>query len=326
MASNSGRKSGSSGRSSSRKRVVIGAEETTRVRYSRDKPHVESERRKTPRQSERASSGKKGPSKKSSPAGRRMASEKRDERDRRRRAIARRRIALGVGVGLVAIALIWGLVALWRAPLLPVKNVEVDGASRLTTASVLASAAVPADATLPRLPKAQIVARLSANPWIAEARVTRSLPGTVKIAIVERTPAAIVDTGASGPWLVSADSYWLAPKSVEDTMVVTTIRDVPAAVPLAGKQSDSKELKNALEVVGGLSPELRGRVQTVSAATVDKTALTLVDGIQVFVGSSQEIGKKDQLVRQILAKEKKLVYINVRVVSRPTWRGLEPEN
>ena len=236
------------------------------------------------------------------------------------------RIALGIGVGLVAAALVWGLVALWRAPLLPVKSVEVEGASRLTTASVLASAAVPADATLPRLPKAQIVARLSANPWIAEARVTRSLPGTVKIAIVERTPAAVVDTGASGPWLVSADSYWLAPKSAEDTMVVTTIRDVPAAVPLAGKQSDSKELKNALEVVAGLSPELRGRVQAVSAATVDKTALTLVDGIQVFVGSSQEISKKDQLVRQILAKEKKLVYINVRVVSRPTWRGLEPEN
>ena len=56
MASNSGRKSGSSGRSSSRKRVVIGAEETTRVRYSRDKPEVESERRKTPRQSKRESS------------------------------------------------------------------------------------------------------------------------------------------------------------------------------------------------------------------------------------------------------------------------------
>ena len=73
----------------------------------------------------------------------------------------------------------------------------------------------------------------------------------------------------------------------------------------------------------GLSPELRGRVKSVSAATVDKTALVVAQNIQVFVGSAEDIDKKDQLIRQILAKEKKLVYINVRVVSRPTWRGLD---
>ncbi len=94
-------------------------------------------------------------------------------------------------------------------------------------------------------------------------------------------------------------------------------------MPIAGKVTDSRELKNALAVVAGLTPALRAKVKSVSAPTVDKTALTLVDNIQVFVGSAEEISKKDQLIRQILAKEKKLVYINVRVVSRPTWRGLE---
>ena len=60
MGSSSGRKSGSSGRSSSRKRVVIGAEETTRVRYKKDRPEVESERKRTPRQSQRAASERAG--------------------------------------------------------------------------------------------------------------------------------------------------------------------------------------------------------------------------------------------------------------------------
>jgi cell division protein FtsQ len=324
MASNSDRKSGSSGRSSSRKRVVIGADETTRVRYSRDKPEVESERRKTPRQSKRDSSHTSG-STKASPAGRRMASEKRDERDRRRRSIMRRRVAFGVAVALGVLAVIWGLVTLWSAPLLPVKVVLVNGASRLSTESVLASAAIPAGATLLKLPKTQILQRLRANPWVGSAALTRSLPGTVKIAIVERTPAAIVEAGGAEVWLVSADGYWLSRRSAEDTSVLPTVRDVPGAVPIAGKQSGSKELQNALAVVAGLSPELRGRVKSVSAATVDKTALMLADNIQVFVGSAEEISKKDQLIRQILAKEKRLVYINVRVVSRPTWRGLDVE-
>ena len=47
MASNSGRKSGSSGRSGPRKRVVIGAGETVRVRYHDKEPQVESQRRST---------------------------------------------------------------------------------------------------------------------------------------------------------------------------------------------------------------------------------------------------------------------------------------
>ncbi len=163
MASNSGRKSGSSGRSSSRKRVVIGAHETTRVRYSRDNPEVESERRKTPRQSKRDTSrGVRSTT--GSPAGRRMANEKRDERDRRRRSIMRRRVAFGIAVAVAIVAIIWGLVALWSAPLLPVKVVRVTGVSRMTTESVLASAAIPPGATLLKLPKSQILERLRAQP------------------------------------------------------------------------------------------------------------------------------------------------------------------
>jgi cell division protein FtsQ len=326
MASNSDRKSGSSGRSSSRKRVVIGAEETTRIRYSRDKPEVESQRRKTPRQSQRDSLRPVPASSKASSAGRRMASNKKEERDRRRRAIMRRRFAVVVGVALAVGVLVWGLAMAWSAPLLPVNQVQISGTSRLTTESVLSSAAIPADATLPKLPKSQILDRLRANPWVAEASLSRTLPGTVKIAIVERTPAAEVDAGGAELWFVSSDGYWLARRSAEDTIAVPTIRDVPGAVPLAGSMTSSKELKNALAVITGLSPELRGRVKSVSASTEDKTALMLADKIEVFVGSAENIAKKDQLIRQILGKEKKLVYINVRVVERPTWRGLDVGN
>jgi cell division protein FtsQ len=252
-----------------------------------------------------------------------MANEKRDERDRRRRSILRRRVGVAIlaVVGIAAIA--WGLSVVWSAPLLPVKVVQISGTSRLTTESVLASAAIPAGATLPKLPKSEILNRLRANPWIAEATLARSLPGTVKIAIVERTPTAIVDAGGAEIWLVSADGHWLNRRSAEDTMALPTIRDAPGVVPIAGKATESKELLNALAVVEGLSPELRAKVKTVSVSTVDKTALTLADNIQVFVGSAEDMQKKDQLIRQILAKEKKLVYINVRVVQRPTWRGLD---
>ena len=255
-----------------------------------------------------------------------MAAEKRDERERRNRSVTRRQTALVIGVALAVVATLWGLVSLWRAPILPVKDVQVTGASRLTSASVLASAAIPAGSTLPKLPKSQVLDRLRANPWIADASLSRHLPGTVRIEIVERTPAALVDAGGTELWFLSADGHWLGHRSAEDTTAVPTIREAPGADPVAGKVTQSKELKNALSVISGLSPELRAQVQSVSASTEDKTALMLGDNIQVFVGSAEDIDKKDELIRQILAKEKKLVYINVRVVERPTWRGLEADD
>jgi len=145
MTSNSGRKSGSSGRSTGRKRVVIGAEETTRVRYSQDRPQVESERRHTQRSPQRASaaarSAKTGP--KPTGVGRRIAGAKRDEREKRQTAIARRRTLLGTLAVLATVLVLWGIVALWRAPIFLIEKVEVQGNRHLAKSAVLELAAIP---------------------------------------------------------------------------------------------------------------------------------------------------------------------------------------
>jgi cell division protein FtsQ len=252
-----------------------------------------------------------------------VANEKRDERDRRRSAIARRRAALVVLALFLFGGVVWGVAKLWQAPILPVKQVTVTGNRRLTKDAVLARAAIPGDATLVRLPSAEIQQRLLADPWIAEATVDRRFPDAVNVSIVERVPAALVDAGGTELWLVSADGHWLGKRTADDTASVVTIRDIESLTPTAGVQAQAPELTNALAVLAGLSPELKGRVRAVSAPTVDKTALVLKDDIQVFIGSADEIAKKDQLTRKILAEEKNVVYLNVRVTSRPTWRGLE---
>ena len=326
MVSNSGRKSGSSARSTSRKRVVIGAQETVRVSYTKDKPQVESERRRTQRQT-RASSARPGMSgPKPTGAGRKVANVKRDERERRQRGLARRRVVLVLAAVAAIFAIGAGLVALWRAPLFSVKTVEVAGATHLTRSVVLKRAAIPSDSTLLRVPAKEIEKRLAGEPWVSSARVSRRFPGTLVLTIVERRAVALVDIGGTSLWLVDIDAHWLGRRSGEDTAAVMTIRDIESLKPRAGAQSKSPELKNALAVFVGLSPELREITKTISAPTVDKTALITNKDVQVFVGSSDDISKKDQVAREILAKQKNVVYVNVRVVDRPTWRGLDTPN
>jgi len=316
MGSSSHRKSGSSARSTGRRRVVIGAEETVRVRYKKDRPEVEAERRRQPRAHEREASV----------AGKRIAHVKRDERERRQRAIARRRLIFGAAVVLVLAAIVWGVVALARAPIFSVTSVDVTGTSHLSKAAVLRRAKIPVGTTLLRLPTSQIRTALRADPWVSDVRIVRHFPHTLELQITERAPFAIVDAGGTSLWLVDANGYWIARRSADTSAALPSIRDVEGLVPKAGEQSASAELRNSLAVIAGLGPELRALVRTVSAPTIDRTTLILPRGVQVLVGSAEDIATKDTIVRTILAQHKNVVFVNVRVVNRPTWRGLDTSN
>jgi hypothetical protein len=78
-----------------------------------------------------------------------------------------------------------------------------------------------------------------------------------------------------------------------------------------------------LVVTTGMATEVGHISGMLQATTVEKTMLVLKNDIQVFIGSSDEIAKKDLIARAILGKEKNVVYVNVRVTDRPTWRGLD---
>lgn len=327
MTSNSSRKSGSSARSTGRKRVVIGAEETTRVRYSQDRPQVESERRRTQRTPQRAVSARQsqmGP--KPTGAGRRIAGAKRDEREKRQKELARRRSLVAVAAVGVVVLIVWGCVALWRAPILPIRTVEISGNKHLTKAAVLKLAGIPADATLVRFDSSAVEDRLLKDPWVESATVTRKFPGVAKVAIVERSAAAVIDAGGTSLWLVDSGGTWLGNLASQDSTGLVTVRDIEGLKPVAGKKTNSPEVRNALAVIAGLSPEMRALLKTVSAPTVDKTALITKTDIQIMVGSAEDISKKDQVARKILAEENGVVYVNVRVVDRATWRGLNDAN
>lgn len=317
MASNSRRRSGSSASSSNRRRVVIGADETVRVRYREQTPVVESQRRRSP-----SSRGKAVPAAPKSP-GQRMAGVKRDERERRQRAIARRRVLLTAGAVALVVLVGWGLGSLWNAPIFTVDTIAVVGNRHLSVSQVRGLAAVPEGTTLLKLPKAAIEARLTRNAWIADASVHRDFPHAVRIEVTERTPVAIVDAGGTAVWLIDASGIWLSPHSAESTSALPVIRDVENLKPAAGARADSKELLNALAIVGALSHELGSKVRSVSAPTIDRTALVLAHGVQVFFGSADDAEKKDTVARAILARNKNVVSVNVRIVDKPTWRGLD---
>lgn len=253
-----------------------------------------------------------------------MASSRRDDRDRRRRLVRLRRQAASAGVLLLVITVVWGIAAFARSDAFRVERVEVHGTAHLTADRVRQLAAVPSSATMFSLGAGAIEKRLLRDPWIASASVTRSFPHGVNIDIRERKPLALVDAGGANLFLVAGDGYWLGSRSTEDTAALVSIRDIEKLDAKPGRRTASKELLNALAIVRDLSPELLAQVKSISALTVEKTALLTKGDVEIFFGSSADSVKKDRIIREILTRESgKVVYINVRVVDRPIWRGVD---
>ncbi len=111
------------------------------------------------------------------------------------REAGRRRLRVTLVVTSTIVAL--GLVYLGvHSPLLNVDHVRVTGAHQETTAQIVRAAGVHKGAALLFVDTRRIAGRIEELPWVQHARVTRDLPGTIRIKITEYAPGVFVRVGA----------------------------------------------------------------------------------------------------------------------------------
>ncbi|MGN6722169.1 MAG: cell division protein FtsQ/DivIB, partial [Marmoricola sp.] len=111
---------------------------------------------------------------------------------RRRWFRSRGRTVVVAVAGLVVLALaVW---LLYFSSLFAVHHVSVSGEQAMSAAEIEAAAKVPFGTPLVEANLDQIRKRVDALPGIESAKVSRSWPQTISIAVVERVPIAVVST------------------------------------------------------------------------------------------------------------------------------------
>ncbi len=255
-------------------------------------------------------------------SGDRVARGKRDDRERRvAEARRKRQVRLALLLA-VTVTIAGGAIGLYRSQLFEIRSVDVIGAERLTPAAVRSRAEVPEGATLLRFPAGAIKERLLSYAWIEDAQVTRDFPHALRIRIVERKPLAIVDTGDTF-WVVDSTGMVLGEQSLEETTTMPILRDIPALELSSGQAAESEVLSNALNILSGISAELRQKVRAISAPSVAETTLLTTDSVEVIIGEAVELEKKDVIVLKIMREQAgNVVTIDVRSTDRPVSRGL----
>lgn len=102
-------------------------------------------------------------------------------------------VLVGFGVLLIALMAAWQLAT--TAPELAVEKVEVMGTHRATAESITRLSGIQVGENILRLDTAAIERTIAAHPWVAKATVSRKMPRTVHIVIVEHEPVVLVALG-----------------------------------------------------------------------------------------------------------------------------------
>lgn len=129
-----------------------------------------------------------------------------------------------------------------------VRSVEVSGIRRMNSAPVYAIALDQRSMAMPLVNVHDVRRRLLQFGWVKDARVSRRLPDTLVIDIVERTPAAIwQDRGRLS--LIDAEGVVL------DRVPITRMPDLPLVIG-PGANRRSRELRRLMDAVPTLKPQL----------------------------------------------------------------------
>jgi cell division protein FtsQ len=189
-----------------------------------------------------------------------------------------------------------GAAVVWFTPVVAVSAVKVTGASLVSVDEVRVAAAVRVGRSLARVDVHAVHRRVAALPPVGHVSVRRSLPGTVEIAVTERTPVAVVERSASEPglWLIDASG-----------VVYTKADSRPAGlalvrIPAPGR--DDATTRAALTVLRALPPELLAPMAVLAADAPARIRLELSDGRTLIWGDATENAEKVRVALVLITR------------------------
>lgn len=221
-------------------------------------------------------------------------------------AARRKRVAVIVAVAVVVVVML-GLLTF--TPLFGAKVIVVEGNVRLSAGAVASLAGVEPGTNVVHLDTEAATQALESDPWVQEAIVSRDLPTTIVVRVVERVPVA-----RSGADVLAADGTVLP---------AATGEGLPSIAAAIGDVTPEQR-SAAAAAAGALAHVVRDRVDSIVVEPDDDLLLLLDDGVTVFYGPPvQEVTKAEALEALLRWAEGEGIDLgsaDVSVPSAPTAR------
>jgi cell division protein FtsQ len=268
---------------------------------------------------------------------------RRDSAIRRMKRARFRRSCLNVLAGILGVALmslffIFCHDIILQSPYFKVTSLEVTGNKRLSIQEILDTARIKPDtnALLVNIPLSRKY--LLSHPWIAEAEITRELPGRLILTIREHDPLAILDMGRK--FLIDREGKVFKEIADSDSMELPIIKGIDFSDLDQGdlhRSADYDAVLSLLEM--GQNPACilsRQRIRLIHVDREEGITLFSAGSIQDFSVKAIKVGYQDyseKFVRleKIIAyfKTNKLIlgidWIDLRQINRVVVSPLNSE-
>jgi len=204
-------------------------------------------------------------------------------------------------------------------PLFGAKSFEVVGNHRVSDARVIREAGLARGTNVFWFRGGPAGRLLERDPWLASATVTRRLPSTIRISVVERRPSSRVHVG----------STWVLVASDGTVLGFTGHKPRLPSLPATGSLTvgtRNRTLAAPARVAAGLDPWLRSRVTSVSSLPDGQLVLELTSGTRVLFGLPTQVRAKDRaltgIVRWAARTKKRFAYVDLRAPLAPVARAV----
>ncbi|WUH94000.1 FtsQ-type POTRA domain-containing protein [Streptomyces sp. NBC_00433] len=233
-------------------------------------------------------------------------------------APARRTVLIALAV--LTVLLGGGTWAVYGSSWLRADKVAVSGARVLTEQQVQRAAAVPLGGPLVSVDTGAVRKRLlKALPRLLDVSVHRSWPHTIRVEVTERTPSAVLKSGAK---FIEVDK-----EGVRFATVDQRPRGVPV-VQLTPDQSASlrhfgtkRLLQAAITVAGRLPESLTGRATAIRVRSYDAITVELTGGRDVMWGSQEDAARKAAVLTALMKAEPHATHYDVSAPTAPAASG-----
>jgi cell division protein FtsQ len=198
--------------------------------------------------------------------------------------------------------------------------VQLVGSKHLTGADIERAAHIGSDTNLLLLSTARVVRDTEGLSWVQRAHVERSLPGTVRVRVVERKPVMVLVQGSTR-WLIDQAAHVIAPAAGGGHGHLPTLAGVHAPVIRPGVRLSLDTGAGALTAWRSLPAKISRRVVAVFAPTIDAITFSLRDGTTVRYGPPTDMKDKNHvllaLLHKVFVEGTGASYIDVRVPTSP---------
>jgi len=203
---------------------------------------------------------------------------------------ARRRRAVGlmIAVPIVLAVAFWGLT---YTPLFAARHIRVDGNHVLSDRHLRSVAGVSTSTNVAHLNESDVVARLEADPWVADASVRTDLPNTLVVSVDERRPVGVIAAMGETSVLAS-DGQTLPSEGVR-------VAELPVVRAALGEPTQDQR-DAAATLLAALDPVVFARVDEALVGQDSMVTLALSSGAGVNAGQPGQEREKGDALRAVL--------------------------